>query len=92
VDSNEPATPSRHFYEVRPRKDGHGFYLISERLPYGRLWFHKVEDAVDYGKCYSRSHGAIIRVFDQSGAVVERTSMRPVASRKKSGDHPKSQR
>ena len=71
MDSNEPATPSRHFYEVRPRKDGHGFYLISERLPYGRLWFHKVEDAVDYGKCYSRSHGAIIRVFDQSGAVVE---------------------
>ena len=47
------------------------FYLFSERLPYGRLWFHKVEDAVDYGKCYSRSHGAIIRVFDQSGAVVE---------------------
>jgi len=60
-----------HVYEVRPRKDGHGFYLISERLPFGRLWYHKAADAVDDAKCYSRSHGAIIRVFDESGAVIE---------------------
>ena len=45
---------SKHVYEVRPRKDGHGFYLISERLPFGRLWYHKAADAVDDAKCYSR--------------------------------------
>jgi hypothetical protein len=35
-----------HVYEVRPRKDGHGFYLISERLPFGRLWYHKVKRVI----------------------------------------------
>jgi hypothetical protein len=35
------------------------------------VWYHEA-GAVDDAKCYSRSHGAIIRVFDQSGAVIER--------------------
>jgi len=26
------------FYEVRPRKDRRGFDLISDALPFGRLW------------------------------------------------------
>jgi hypothetical protein len=26
-------------YEVRPRKDKRGFDLISDALPFGRLWF-----------------------------------------------------
>jgi hypothetical protein len=25
-------------YEVRPRKDSHGVDLISDALPFGRLW------------------------------------------------------
>ena len=28
-----------HVYEVRPRKDRRGFDLISEGLPFGRLWY-----------------------------------------------------
>jgi len=28
-----------HIYEVRPRKDRSGFDLISDALPFGRLWF-----------------------------------------------------
>jgi hypothetical protein len=29
---------SLHFYEIRPRKDKRGFDLISDALPFGRLW------------------------------------------------------
>ncbi len=39
-------------YEVRPRKDRRGFNLISERLPFDRLWYVAVTDAVDYAKFY----------------------------------------
>jgi hypothetical protein len=28
----------QHVYEVRPRKDHRGFDLISDALPFGRLW------------------------------------------------------
>ncbi len=28
-----------HIYEVRPRKDHHGVNLISDVLPFGRLWY-----------------------------------------------------
>ena len=28
-----------HLYEVRPRNDRRGFDLISEALPFGRLWY-----------------------------------------------------
>jgi hypothetical protein len=30
---------SVHIYEVRPRKDKHGVNLISDALPFGRLWY-----------------------------------------------------
>jgi hypothetical protein len=29
----------KHVYEVRPRKDKHGVDLISDVLPFGRLWY-----------------------------------------------------
>ena len=66
-------TSSQHVYEIRPRKDHRGFDLISDRLPLGLLWFEgpdAIVDAVIYAKFYSRSRPAIIRVFDESGAVV----------------------
>ena len=28
-----------HLYEVRPRKDKRGVDLISDALPFGRLWY-----------------------------------------------------
>jgi hypothetical protein len=28
-----------HVYEVRPRKDRRGVDLISDALPFGRLWY-----------------------------------------------------
>jgi hypothetical protein len=60
-----------HVYEVRPRADKRGFDLISEALPFGRLWYCKPDDAVGYAKFYSRSHNMIVRVFDESGALIE---------------------
>ena len=33
------ATKNMHTYEVRPRKDKHGVDLISDALPFGRLWY-----------------------------------------------------
>jgi hypothetical protein len=63
-------------YEVRPREDGNGFDLISDQLRRGPIWYRgpdAVRNAVAYAKyrSHSRSHRAIIRVFDQSGAVIE---------------------
>jgi hypothetical protein len=51
-------------YEVRPRKDERGFDLISDALPFGALWYTKPDDAIDYAKFRSRSHDAVIRVYD----------------------------
>ena len=48
-----------HVYEVRPRKDHRGFDLISDALPFGRLWYLKVADAIAHAKHRSRAHGAL---------------------------------
>jgi hypothetical protein len=63
-------------YEVRPRNDKDGFDLISDLLRYGPIWYSgpdAVRNAVAYAKyrSHSRSHRAIIRVWDDSGAVIQ---------------------
>ena len=60
-----------HTYEVHPRKDHHGVNLISDVLPFGRLLYLEVREAVAYAKFYSRSHDATIRVYDAVGNVIE---------------------
>jgi hypothetical protein len=63
-----------HVYEIRPRKDRRGFDLIGDRLPLGLLWFEGTDamgDALSYAKVYSRSHHAVMRVYDESGNVIE---------------------
>jgi len=50
--------PAMHVYEVRPRKDHRGVYLISDALPFGRLWYgepNAVANAIGYAKHRSRS-------------------------------------
>jgi hypothetical protein len=57
-------------YEVRPRKDHRGVDLISDSLLFGRLWYDEpnaISNAVVYAKFYSRSHDAVIHVYDSSG-------------------------
>jgi len=39
-----------------------------------RLWYagpHAINNAVGYAKFFSRSHDAVIRVFDEAGNVIE---------------------
>jgi hypothetical protein len=57
--------------ELRPRKDKRGVHLISDALPFGRLWYggpNAASNAIGY---YSRSHDAVIRVYDHAGNVIE---------------------
>jgi hypothetical protein len=64
----------QHFYEVRPRKDHRGFDLVSDALPFGRLWYSEpnaVGNAIGYAQHRSRSHYAVIRVYDAAGNVIE---------------------
>ena len=67
-----------HIYEVRPRKDHRGVDLISDALPFGRLWYGEPRDqqctisnAIGYAKHRSRSHHAVIRVYDAAGNVIQ---------------------
>jgi hypothetical protein len=68
--SNQTIQPT-HVYEVEPRKDNPGVDLISDALPFGRLWYGE-PDAIDYAKFYSRLHDAVVRVYDEAGNVIER--------------------
>ena len=63
-----------HAYKVRPRKDKRGVDLISDALPFGRLLYgepNAISNAINHVKFYSRSHDAVIRVFDDAGNVIE---------------------
>jgi hypothetical protein len=57
----------KHVYEVRARKDHRGVDLISDALPFGRLWYEDASVAADYAKHSGRSHDALIRVYDGGG-------------------------
>jgi hypothetical protein len=63
-----------HVYEVRPRKDHRGFDLISDALPFGRLWYaepNAISHAIGYAMFFSRSHDAVIRVYDDLANVID---------------------
>src|SRR5437762_9992561 len=64
----------RRFTKSAPRKDHRGVDLIFDALPFGRLWYgepNAASNAVDYAKFFSRSHDAVIRVYDEAGNVIE---------------------
>jgi hypothetical protein len=68
------STPTAHIYEVRPRKDKRGVNLISDVLPYSPLWYagtNAISNAISFARFNSRSHDAVIRVYDEAGNVVE---------------------
>jgi hypothetical protein len=50
-------------HRLKTRKDHRRVNLISDALPFGRLWYgepNAVSNAVDYAKFFSRSHDALI--------------------------------
>ena len=65
---NQAMQPT-HAYEVRSRKDQRGVDLISDALPFGRLWYgepNAVSKAIGYAKFYSRPCDAVICVYDEA--------------------------
>jgi hypothetical protein len=65
---------TKPFNEIRQRKDKRGLGLISYVLPFGRLWYGEpdaVANAFGFAKHRSRSHNAVIRVYDEAGNVIE---------------------
>jgi hypothetical protein len=62
-----------HLYEIRPHRDGR-VDLISDVLPFGcTCWYSEpdaISDALAYAKLHSRSHDAVIRVYDEAGDVI----------------------
>jgi hypothetical protein len=59
-----------HSYEVPPRKDRRGVDLVSDALPFGRVWYGEpdaISNAIGYAKFFSRSHDPVIRVYDEAG-------------------------
>jgi hypothetical protein len=59
---------------VRPRKDKRGVNLFPMRWPFGRFSYAEANAAsnpIGYAKFFSRSHPAVIRVYDEAGTVIE---------------------
>jgi hypothetical protein len=55
-----------HVYDVPLRKEKRCVDLISDVLPFARLWYHEpnaVANAIGYAMHSSRSHDAVIRVY-----------------------------
>ena len=73
-DRRKRSTTSIHIYEIRPRTDKHGVDLSGDRLPLSPLWYagpNAISNAIKYVKFFSRSHNAVIRVYDEAGTVIE---------------------
>ena len=59
---------------MRPHTDKRAVDLISDTLPFGRLWYgepNAISNAIGYAEHRSRSHDAVIRVYDAGGNVIE---------------------
>jgi len=64
----------KHIYKVHPRRDQRGVDLISDALPFGKLWYgepNAISNAIGYAEHRSRSHDAVIRVYDEAGNVID---------------------
>jgi hypothetical protein len=71
---NHRTNENAHVYGIRQRRDRRGVDLISDALPFGRLWYgqpNAVANAIGYAEFYSRSHNAVIHVYDKAGNVIE---------------------
>ena len=64
-----------HVYEVRPRKDRRRVDLISDVLPFGRLWYDTPDNAIGYAMHSSRAQDTVIRIYDAGGNVHSRVTI-----------------
>jgi hypothetical protein len=62
------------FTKCTRAKAHRGVDVISDVLPFGALWYgerNAASNAIRYAKFRSRSHNAVIRVYDEAGNVIE---------------------
>jgi hypothetical protein len=75
ISSTIEFTSSCALTKARPLRKAHRVVdLISDALPFGRLWYGQsdaIKNAIGYAKFYSCSHDAVIRVYDAAGNAVE---------------------
>jgi hypothetical protein len=48
--------------------------FVIEALPFGCLWYaepNAISNAIVYAKFFSRSHSAVIRVYDDAGNIIK---------------------
>ena len=68
-----PTDQCPHVYEIRPHGDGR-IDLISDVLPFRcASWYSEpdaIYDAMIYAKLHSRSHNAVIQVYDEAGDII----------------------
>ncbi len=60
-----------HIYEIYSRKDKCGVDPISDALPFGRLWYTEISQAIDYAQFYSRSNYDVMCLCDKMVDVIE---------------------
>jgi hypothetical protein len=90
-DMKAPKKLEQHLYGVRPRKDKRGVDLISDALPFGRLWYgepNAISNAIGYAQFYSRSHHAAVRVYDDCGNVIETQEQAAISKNRERACHP----
>jgi hypothetical protein len=59
-----------HEYEIRPCKDKRGFDLISDALPFGRLWYTQIS-MLSGTRGTTAAHMTAIRVYNETGNLIE---------------------
>ncbi len=75
-ENSRGVTAGDDIYELRLRKDGDGFDLMSDSFRCGAIWYSG-PDAVRHAVAFARyrssrlAHYATVRVLDASGAVIQ---------------------
>jgi len=46
-------------------------FALCDTLPFGRLWYDTPVNAIGYAMHTNRSHHAVIRMYDETGNVIE---------------------
>ena len=60
--------------QAASHKDHRGVDLISDVLPFGHLWYdcpNAISNAIGYAQHRSRSHDAVIHVYDAADNVID---------------------
>ena len=77
--TNEPTSANKRAAANRRARFAKRFQLDAStipfsHLPFGRLWYgepNAISNAIGYAEFYSRSHDAVIRVYNESGNVIQ---------------------